>query len=312
MLLSAARAGEGPASAAQAAQGGLGALPRAEACFDVESLPADSREAAEELFLKMLDSEGLYTLAGGIKPASSGFVRFVVDAEATTLDEVDKARRLLEHFRCMDHVFATVHHFRRISWHPKTGRPERHYEGIVIAVEPFRRLVRRYEGEFARLGVSPHSHPMEVLMAIEHADQVPRWRGYGRIFGFPQEAVDFFVRAGEQQEKGGPFVRRRFVSLPTYARAERGVVYAVAEDVPETEEDERLRKAAEAALAEYRERRGRYVGAGKPGVARLLRDWFCPDGGACRLPPAPAVQARSDSKNDWRPPNRRQTVSATR
>lgn len=284
--------------------------PPAASCFPVEDLPPDERAQAEELFTKILDSEALYTVAGGIKPASSGFVRFVLDAGAPALDPVDRARRLLERFRCADSVLATVHHFRKIYGHPKTGRRERHYEGIVIAVEPLRRLVRAHEAEFARLGVSPHSHPMEVLMAIEHASELPRWRGYGRIFGFPPEAVSFFVSAGEHQEKTGEFVKRRFVSLPTFARADRGVVYAVAENAAETAEDARLRQSVEAALSAYRARRERYIGPGKPGAARLLRDWFCPEGHSCSLPSPPAVQAMSGSRNLQGSPDSRQTASA--
>lgn len=309
LLLPSAHAGPRPGAAAA---NETGAPARAEACFDVESLPAEDREAAEDLFLKVLDSEGLYTLAGGIKPASSGFVRFIVDAEAPALAEVDRARRLLERFRCGDLVVATVHHFRRIYGVAKTGRRERHYEGVVMATEPLRRMVQRHEAEFARLGVSPHSHPMEVLMAIEHSDPAPRWRGYGRIFGFPPAAVDFFVLAGELQEKGGQFVKRRFVSLPTYARAERGVVYAVAEEAAETADDTRLRQAVEAALAAYRQRRERYIGAGKAGAARLLRDWFCPEGGVCRMPAAPVVQAASGITKERGSPSRAQAASAAR
>lgn len=260
----------------------------AASCFPVEELRAEERAEAEELFLKILDSEGLYTIAGGIKPASSGFVRFVLDAEAGSLEPVDRARRLLESFRCGDHVLATVHHFQKTYENPKTGRKERHYEGIVVALEPLRRLVRQYEREFALLGVSPHSHPMEILMAVEHAGEAQRWRGYGRLFGFPAAAVEFFIEAGERQKKTGEFVKRRFVSLPTFERTERGVVYAVAEDAQESGEDIRLRFAVETALADYRARREKYVGPGKPGVAKLLRDWFCPQGKQCSLPAAPA------------------------
>lgn len=259
-------------------------------CFPVESLAPRHQAAAEALFLKILDSEALYTLAGGIKPASSGFVRFVLDAESESLAAVDHTRRLLESFRCGDHVLATVHHFRRLYRNPKTGRTERHYEGIVVATGRLREFVQRHIAEFARLGVSPYSHPLEVLMAIEYANERERWRGYGRIFGFPAAAVDFFVEAGMRQKATGEFVNRRFVSLPTFARSERGVVYAVAENAEETEDDRRLRQAVEAALAEYRRRRQDYIGPQKPGAARLLRDWFCTNG-KCSLPPQPAPQS---------------------
>ncbi|GIU78404.1 MAG: hypothetical protein KatS3mg005_1642 [Bryobacteraceae bacterium] len=284
------------ALAVAAAAPAEGPAREARSCFPVEDLPPEDRREAEELFLRILDSEGLYTLVGGIKPASSGFVRFVLDAGSASLEPVDRARRLLETFRCGDLVLATVHHFRKIYEHPETGKKERHYEGIVLAVEPLRRLLRQHEREFALLGVSPHSHPMEVLMAVEHAGEIDRWRGYGRLFGFPPAAVDFFVDAGSRQKKTGEFVKRRFVSLPTFARAERGVVYAVAEDAEESEEDARLRRAIEAALADYKERRERYIGPGRPGVARLLRDWFCPDGKLCALPAAPSNEAMPGSR----------------
>lgn len=259
----------------------------ADSCFDLEAMSEGDRQEAERLLLQMLDSEALYTLAGGIKPASSGFVRFTVDSESEAPPELDNARRLLGSLRCGDLVFATVHHFRRLYPSARTGRLVRHFEGIVMATEPLRRTVTAHIGEFSRLGVSPHSHPLEILMAVEHADESPRWRGYGRMFGFPAEAVEFFVRAGEQSRRKGEFVPRRFVTLPTYARADRGVVYAVDRDADETPQDRLFRRQVEAVLRAYEKRRMEYIGPGKRGAARLLRDWYCPDGLCCSLPPPP-------------------------
>jgi len=259
-------------------------------CFPLESLPHAERDAAEDLFLRILDSEALYTVIGGTKPASSGFVRFSIEVEQGSAAEVDRHRRLLESFRCAGAVFATVHHFAKTWENPKTGRRERPYEGIVFALEPLRQLVQNHAPFFSRLGVTEHSHPVEILMAVEYATDGDRWRGYGWMFGFPPAAVDFFVEAGLRQQQTGDFVRRRFVSLPTFARQERGVVYAVAENALETESDRAFRQSIEATLAEYRRRRERYVGPGKPGVARLLRDWFC-EQGACGLPHVPSLEA---------------------
>lgn len=255
-------------------------------CFALAHLPAAEREAVESLFLEILDSEALYTVAGGTKPASSGFVRFAVDVEENAAPEVDRHRRWLEAFRCAGAIYATVHHFAKTYVNQKTGRRERPYEGIVFAVELLRRLVAEQAAFFHRLGVTEHSHPVEILMAVEHAADGERWRGYGWMFGFPSAAVDFFVQAGLRQKQTGEFVRRRFVSLPTFAREQRGVVYAVPEDAPDTEADRAFRRRIEATLGEYRRRRALYVGAGKPGVARLLRDWFC-QSGECKLPQVP-------------------------
>lgn len=290
VVLAAAAGGAGQSSpdvktAAQHPGRGIG--PAADHfCFSLEGLPDAEHEAAEDLFLRILDSEGLYTVIGGTKPVSSGFVRFSVEVDHGSIEEVDRHRRLLAAFRCADTVFATVHHFTRTYENLKTGRRERPYEGIVVALDSLRRLVRAHASYFQRLGVSEHSHPLEILMAVEYATDGERWRGYGWMYGFPAAAVDFFVKAGLHQQRTGEFVRRRFVSLPTFARQERGVVYAVAENAADTEIDHDFRRSIEATLAEYRRRRERYVGPGKPGVARLLRDWFC-EHGACGLPPVP-------------------------
>jgi len=42
-------------------------------CFPFETLPANERKQAEELLLKALDGESLYTIIGGLKSMSSGF-----------------------------------------------------------------------------------------------------------------------------------------------------------------------------------------------------------------------------------------------
>lgn len=253
-------------------------------CFDLSMLEENDRRAADELFLKILDSEALYTVVGGLKPISSGFVRFTVDADAPNLEGVDSARRLLHYFRCGDLVYATVYHFRKTYENSKTGKKQRYYDGVAIARQALKRIVKEYEAEFARLGVSPHSDPMEVVLAVEHSEELARWRGYGRLFGFPSFAVEFFVDAGRRQMETGEFVKRRFISFPTFTREERGFVYAVAEDHEEEESERRLRASVNAVLAEYRQRRKKYIGDTRQGAAQLLRDWFCPDGRRCALP----------------------------
>ncbi len=245
-----------------------------QACFPVEALAGPDRELAESLFLRLMDSEALYTAAGGAKPASSGFVRFQL-AEGSPLDAIDRVRRVLEAFRCGGDLLATVHRFQR-TYPDRNGKPSRFYEGIVMHRSAVRRTVERHRAFFASLGVSPHSHPLEVLMAVEDAPDESRWRGYGYLFGYPDEAVEFFVAAGIREKQEQARVPRRFISMPTFARAERGVVYAVAEDAEESEQDRRLRQQLERILAEYRERRQRHSEGGRVDVLGLLRAWFDP------------------------------------
>ncbi|NJM52355.1 MAG: hypothetical protein HC846_02550 [Blastocatellia bacterium] len=63
-------------------------------CFPFERLPPEKRKKAEDLLLKALDSEALYTIVGGLKPMSSGFASFqftireprgVIESEAVEL-----------------------------------------------------------------------------------------------------------------------------------------------------------------------------------------------------------------------------------
>jgi hypothetical protein len=39
-------------------------------------------------------------------------------------------------------------------------------------------------------------------------------------------------------------------------------------------------------LAEYRQRREKFIGDGKPGIVALLRDWYC-TADVCAIPMAP-------------------------
>jgi hypothetical protein len=51
-----------------------------------------------------------------------------------------------------------------------------------------------------------------------------------------------------------------------------------AEDRPE---DKALRERAAKILTEHKTRREKFIGAGKPGIVELLRDWFCARDGGC-------------------------------
>lgn len=48
-------------------------------CFPFERLAPEKRERAETLLLKALDGEALHTIAGDLKPMSSGFQSFRVE-----------------------------------------------------------------------------------------------------------------------------------------------------------------------------------------------------------------------------------------
>lgn len=266
---------------------------RCKECFPLETLPPALRAKSEALLLKALDSEALYTIIGGLKPMSSGFASYKISVNKPDLQEIEEARQLLSVWRCGDDLYADVHHFAKTSPDPKTKEEMRFAEAVVFHRAAVRDAVQQHAGFFAPFGLGRYAHPMEILMAIEYSSPGPRWRGQGYLFGFPDYAVDFFVQAGEEQEKTGQFVKREFYSVPTFVATERRFVWAVPVGHQERDEDHRRKQQAETILAEYKRRRAQYVSPGKPGVVQMLRDWIGDKHGNCALPYTPLREAQT-------------------
>jgi hypothetical protein len=74
-------------------------------CFPVESLTAADRREADRLLLTLGDSEGLYTLAGGLKPISSGMqlpVPVAPELDRAALALLEQRRRVTASLTCGD------------------------------------------------------------------------------------------------------------------------------------------------------------------------------------------------------------------
>jgi hypothetical protein len=247
-------------------------------CFPMERLHADLRAKSEALLLQALDSEALYTIIGGLKPMSSGFASFKFSVEKPDLTQIEEMRRLLSVWRCGEKLYADVHHFAAIYDDEETKGKIRFAEAVVFNRPALAGKIGQYSDYFAPYGITPNAHPMEVLMTIEHSQQSHRWRGLGYLFGFPLYAVNFFVAAGEDEQRTRKFVERDFYSIPTFVAAERHFVWAVPKGHEEGEEDRAIKSRAAIILAEYQKRRARYVGPGKRGIVKMLRDWLNNDG----------------------------------
>jgi hypothetical protein len=252
-------------------------------CFPTEKLPADMRARSEALLLKAMDSEALYTIIGGLKPMSSGFASFKFSVDKPNLAQIEETRRMLSVWRCGDMLYADVQHFAAVYDDENTKEKIRFAEAVIFNRPALAGRIGQYPDFFAPFGITPSAHPMEVLMTIEHSQQSKRWRGLGYLFGFPLYAVDFFVASGEEEQRTGKFVERDFYSIPTFVAAERQFVWAVPKGHEEREEDRAIKSRGALILAEYQKRRTRYIGPGKRGVIKMLRDWLN-EGGACRSP----------------------------
>ena len=247
-------------------------------CLPADRLPADLRAKSEEMLLKGLDAEALFTLAGGLKPMSSVGGTFTFPIDKPDVAAIEERRRLLAVWRCGDALFADARVFRAITEGKRSVGAE------VFSRPALDAVLTRHAEFFAPLGFTRGSHPMEVLTAIEWSERGPRWRGQGYLYGYPDYAVDFFVEAGESEARTGQFVPRDPVRVPTFgATPERSnFVWTAPKGHTENEQDRAVTTRAARILAAYTERRARYIGPGKPGAFALLRDWYCGDGnGPC-------------------------------
>jgi hypothetical protein len=238
-------------------------------CFAFEKLPPEQRKTAEEMLLKALDGEALYTIVGGIKPMSSGFQTFqmqvsmprveLAEAEITlrelnskeaeeltpdekrrlnqskqaverkqALDKIAQTRAIFERWQCGGDIFADVHHYAKVY------EGKRFYDAVVFSRSRLREMLAAKADFFSRWGITSNSHPLDVLYAVEYNETGARFGGYGYLSGYPDYAVEFFVRASDEEEFSGKFVERSFQSLPTFA-GEHRFVYAVPKNHVENE-----------------------------------------------------------------------------
>lgn len=243
-------------------------------CFPFERLPESLRHKAEAMLLQALDGEALYTIAGGLKPMSSGFVSSSFKVDAPDLVEAEATRQILAAWTCGGEIAAGLHHFAAVF------QGSRSMEAVVFHRPALRGLLTSHATFFSPFGLSPSSDPMEVVMTVEYAATSQRLRGYGHLFGYPDHAVDFFVQASETQrleeEKTGKgtLVPRDFLSLSAF-RGERRFVYAVPKGHEPNAADLALKTAADVMYADYAARRARHIVEGSAsGVLALVREWF--------------------------------------
>ena len=237
-------------------------------CFPFERLPAALRPRAEELLLKALDSEALYTIASDIKPMSSGFVSMQVEVAAPDVADAEAVRQILATWTCGDRLVARLHHFSAVY----DGK--RPLEGVVFNTRAMRAVIGARQRFFAPYGITPSADPTEALLAIEYDQTSARLRGYGYFFGYPDYAVDFFARAADDEKATKQFTAREFVSLPTVS-GERRFVYAVEKAHQHNDADRALAARVNVVYQDYVARRKKHVGARSPsGVLTLVREWL--------------------------------------
>jgi hypothetical protein len=235
--------------------------------------PTDSRDAPlstvaerdqfRELLLKALDREALYTLVGGLKPMSTGFWQCKIDVAAADTAEIVRVRRALAPLRNQTYyadvqTFATAHDGKR------------HIEAYVVHRAALAAMIQRESTFWSPLGITPCTHPAEIVAIVDRLPRADRWRAYGLLFGYPNYAIDFFVEATERaREPGaevGPGKDREFYHVPTASAVQGQFTWAVPIGHVERDEDRSIRERAAAILAAYQDTAPRVAAAATPMV----------------------------------------------
>lgn len=250
-------------------------------CFAVERLPEATRTLAQRALLELADGEALYTLLGGVKPVSSGVsrtVRVAPTIDSAALDSLTALRAAAEALQCGPVVtFVQVY----AQAFPAGGDTvTRAATLVVVDRAALAGAIGARAPFFGRLAVTPATDARDVLFAVETAPRAERWRGYGHLFGYPDEAVDFFVRAGVRGDSSGRVEPRDFRRIETWRKypATRGgppilpaFVYAVDKGAPESADDRDLRTRAVQVYARYAAERATVGGDSLSAIAPLLR-----------------------------------------
>lgn len=219
-----------------------------------------------------LDHEALFTLLGHIKPMSSlvSFSFPIANMDSTKkvcekvldstkhrfyLDKLTNIQRAINSINIPDIKIVMIPY--KASYKGK-----RNIQISAIRVSLMDSLLKKKEAFFGQFGLVPGSDPLLVVSTIECADTYERLRGYGYLFGYPDYAVDFFVKASQQTDLTGKTVSRNFFQIPTYARENGYFVYAYPKDtVPSSTIDSALYYKATSILKDYKTIRNRYLNA---------------------------------------------------
>jgi len=253
-----------------------------------EMLSENDRAKAYSLLAKALDHEALYSLMANLKPISSigyslsyplgkdstqidgsqNVVSIYKDTVVTSLADINSWNNVLKALSFNEYQFLLVP-FKNV-W-----KGERNMQILLCRTDLLDSVLVAQAPFFAQWGFVPGSDPSTILTAIEFEERNDRYRAYGYLFGYPEQAVNFFVEASQQQQKTGDFVQRSFFHIPVYAKDTGHFTYALPKDYQHLPTDSVTYYKAVDVLYKYQSMRSQFVNEhGHLEALNLYRSWW--------------------------------------
>ncbi|MDR0536475.1 MAG: hypothetical protein LBH04_00250 [Tannerellaceae bacterium] len=233
-----------------------------------------------------LDHEALYTLLGNVKPMSSLInLSFPVANTDTSLKVSGEILTREKHGAYLDRirmVQEAINHIQipdikvvMLPYAAPGSSGRRMIQISVLRISALDSLLKERENFFGQFGLVPGTDPAVVVNTVEFSDRYERLRGYGYLFGYPDYAVDFFVRAFQTHDRTKQFVERNFFQIPVYSADDGYFVYAYPKEAkPTAEVDSVLYYKAANVLEQYKKVRSNYLNPDSSVQAyKLLKDF---------------------------------------
>jgi hypothetical protein len=255
-----------------------------EDCFDLKRLPVALQPQARKTLLKALDQEALYTLASNLKPMSSGILTLAWSPNQP------KDRKAFEDLQSMLPALQCGTEARAWTLTYREATDGKRYTDLYLGAPELMARTWSQTPELQRLfEASLLENPSALLERLDGLDRSGRLFSFGMFFGYPREAVDFFVVADQEKVRTGRFVERDFRSVPVYSGSDGAFVWAIPKGAPITQAEKEIQHEAAKVLKHYKTRRDRWIPRqielDAPPSFELLREWYCGDNPSdCRRP----------------------------
>lgn len=214
-------------------------------------LSPDEKGMTDSLISYALDHEALYTLCDTLKPVSS--IRlYSLPLFSADFRQKDSAQQVLMNLQQLANKLSTGNFSFILNPFARKDSIYKMVELYVVRKSRLAEMIRRHAEFYGPIGISPASMPATVLALTENENKYDRWRSYGYLFGYPDYAVDFFVKAGREQDSTRQFVKRDFFQIPVYAANSGYFTYAIPKDYPTNATDSAIYIRAQQTLGIYR------------------------------------------------------------